>query len=110
MGDGKTIPISHISSTQLCSLNYNFQLSNDLCAPAIKRNLILVSQFCHDNLTSIEFFPSKFFVKDLNTGAPLVCGWNKDGLYEWPSGTAFPRQNPQSNLALRRLPLHLWHR
>ena len=110
MGDGKTILISHIGSTQLCASNYSFQLSNALYAPAIKINLILISQFCHDNLTLIEFFSFKFFVKDLNMRASLVCSWNKDGLYEWPSGTAFTRQHPQSNLVIRWLPLYLWHR
>ena len=110
MGDGNTIPISHTGSTQLFASNYRFHLSNALCASAIKQNLISVSQFCNDNLTSIEFFSSKFFVKDLSTGTPLVCGRNKDGLYEWPSRLRHISQSPQSNLVTKRLPLYLWHR
>lgn len=107
MGDGKTIPISNIGTTKLCTSDCSFKLSNALCAPAIKRNLISVSKFCQDNSASIEFFPSKFFVKDLKTGTPLVCGRNKAGLYEWPSSTSFIK--PTIHLATRQPSLHLWH-
>jgi len=43
-----------------------------------------VSQFCKQHLTSIEFFPSYFFVKDLRTGQTLLQGPNKNDIYEWP--------------------------
>ena len=65
MGDGNKILITHTGLTQLHASNNAFKLSHTLCAPAIKRNLIFVSKFCQDNLTSIEFFPFHFFVKDL---------------------------------------------
>ncbi|OIT05299.1 hypothetical protein A4A49_65133, partial [Nicotiana attenuata] len=67
MGDGNKIPISHTGSTQLQASNNIFKLNHTLCAPAIKRNLISVSKLCHDNLTSVEFFPFSFVVKDLKT-------------------------------------------
>ncbi|KAH0672680.1 hypothetical protein KY290_024912 [Solanum tuberosum] len=89
MGDGKTIPITHTGLTQIKASNSNFMLSNTLCAPAIKKNLISVAKFCTDNLTSIEFFPHSFLVKDLKTRSILVQGWNKHGLYEWPRGIIF---------------------
>lgn len=85
MGDGNSIPISQTGNTKLHTPTRIFDLSNTLYAPAIKTNLLSVSKFCHDNLTSIEFFPSTFCVKDLDTGTILVRGQNKNGLYEWPS-------------------------
>lgn len=60
MGDGKIIPITHIGSTKLLASNNSFKLHNTSYAPAIKQNIVSVSKFCQDNLTSIEFFSSNF--------------------------------------------------
>ncbi|OIT33723.1 hypothetical protein A4A49_61952, partial [Nicotiana attenuata] len=65
MGDGNKIPITHTGLTQIHASNNAFKLSNTLCAPSIKQNLVSVSKFCQDNLTSVEFFPFHFCVKDL---------------------------------------------
>ncbi|XP_070003574.1 uncharacterized protein [Nicotiana sylvestris] len=67
MGDGNKVPITHTGLTQLHASMNTFKLSNTLCAPSIKCNLLSVSKFCQDNLTSIEFFPFDFSVKDLET-------------------------------------------
>lgn len=85
MGNYSTIPISHTDKTHLIAFNYKFILPNTLCALDIKTHLNFVSKFCFDNNTSIEFFPSKFLVKDLTMGVPLAYGWNRQGLYEWPT-------------------------
>lgn len=82
MGDGNTIPITHSGNTCLSTPNHTFQLTNTLCAPAIKQNLVSVSQFCLDNSMSIEFFLYSFCVKDSNSGVPLVRDQNKGGLYQ----------------------------
>ena len=58
--------------------------SNVLCVPSVKQNIISVSQFCRSNNTSIEFFPSHFFVKDLCTRLSLLRGRDRHDLYEWP--------------------------
>ena len=50
----------------------------------LKKNLVLVSQFCKQHLTSIEFFPSHFSVEDLSTRQTLLQGPNKNDIYEWP--------------------------
>ena len=71
----------HTGSSKLS----NFLLSNILCVPSMKQNLISVSQFYHSNNTSIEFYPSFFLVKDLTAGAPLIRGPSKNNVYEWPS-------------------------
>ena len=54
-------------------------------------NLIFVSKFCYSHNASIEFFPSSFQVKDLCTGALLLQGHNKDGVYEWMQPIFAPR-------------------
>ena len=71
IGDGDGIPITHVGSTIIEAPTTTFLLDNVLCAPLIKKNLLSVSQFCHQNNTSIEFFPDFFTVKDLSTGASL---------------------------------------
>ena len=63
IGNGNSIPISHIGSTKLAASNSTFQLENVLCAPHIKHNLLSVSQFCNHNNTSIEVFPDYFVVR-----------------------------------------------
>jgi hypothetical protein len=80
IGDGTGLCISHSGSTTLSP----FIISNVLCVPSIQKNLVSVSQFCKQHLTSIEFFPSYFFVKDLRTGQTLLQGPNKNDIYEWP--------------------------
>uniref|UniRef100_A0A6N2KS64 Integrase catalytic domain-containing protein n=1 Tax=Salix viminalis TaxID=40686 RepID=A0A6N2KS64_SALVM len=85
IGDGTGLNISHTGNTTLSTPSTTFTLSNVLCVPSIKKNLISVSQFCKTNHTSIEFFPAFFLVKDLRTGVPLARGQNKHDIYEWPS-------------------------
>ena len=53
IGDGTSFPISHTSSITLSTPSHSFSLSNVLCVPTMKRNLISISQFCHSNNTSI---------------------------------------------------------
>ena len=84
VGDGKTIPISHVGSTTLNTPTTTFTVLNVLCAPHIAQNLIFISKLCSSNKTSIEFFPDFFLVKDLNMGTSLVRGRNKRNLYVWP--------------------------
>ncbi|OIT29066.1 retrovirus-related pol polyprotein from transposon tnt 1-94, partial [Nicotiana attenuata] len=65
VGEGKTIPITHIGHTTLSSSHNSFKLRNVLYSPYTKKKLISVAQFCRQNITSIEFFPYSFLVKDL---------------------------------------------
>ncbi|KAG6765992.1 hypothetical protein POTOM_030056 [Populus tomentosa] len=80
IGDGTGLSITHSGSTQINP----FTISNVLCVPSIQKNLVSVSQFCKQHLTSIEFFSSHFSVKDLRTGQILLQGPNKNDVYEWP--------------------------
>ncbi|KAL6328776.1 hypothetical protein AAG906_003793 [Vitis piasezkii] len=87
--------------------SHSFTLSNVLCVPTMKRNLISISQFCKSNNTSIEFLPSSFHVKDLHTGAILLQGRTKDGVYEWPLSTTQSR--PLIAFSSVKTTLSEWH-
>ena len=69
IGDGSGLSITHTGSS---SLQNTFQLNNVLCVPAMKKNLISISQFCTSNNVSIEFLPTAFLVKDIHMGATLL--------------------------------------
>nr|CAN65956.1 hypothetical protein VITISV_009071 [Vitis vinifera] len=85
IGDGTGLLISHTGSASLPSSTTTFTLNDALCVPSMKKNLISISQFCISNNASVEFLPSCFHVKDLRTGAILLTGNTKDGVYEWPA-------------------------
>ncbi|GFZ00771.1 hypothetical protein Acr_14g0004060 [Actinidia rufa] len=56
----------------------NLSLPSTYDGPDNIKNLIFVSQFCKSNLTSIEFFPTHFDVKDLRTREILIRGLNSN--------------------------------
>ena len=85
IGDGSGLPITHSGSLHLPNQNSSFLLSNVLCVPNMKQNLISVSKFCVTNNVAVEFLPFSFIVKDLRTGARLMQGRTRNGVYEWPS-------------------------
>ncbi|BBH07832.1 transposable element gene [Prunus dulcis] len=87
IGDGSNLAITHIGSTSLKTPHHHFTLNNVLCVPSMKKNLISISQFCTSNNVSIEFLPSTFLVKELQTGATVLKGQTKDGVYEWPNSS-----------------------
>ncbi|KAH0780739.1 hypothetical protein KY290_000337 [Solanum tuberosum] len=84
IGDGKSLSVTHSGSTTLNTFARPLHLSNVLCVPQIKKNLISVYQLCNQNNVSVKFSPSSFVVKDCRTGALLVAGEPRDGVYEWP--------------------------
>ena len=88
IGDRSAFPITHIGSTTIPTSSHTFTLQNVLCVSSMQKNLISIYQFSTNDHVSIEFSPSIFQVKDLNTGAILLMGEPKDGVYEWP--TTFP--------------------
>ena len=81
IGDGSGLSITHTGSTSLPITHNTFQLTNVLCDPAMKKNLISISQICTLNNVSIEFLPTAFLVKDIYTGETLLHGQTKDDFY-----------------------------
>ena len=82
LGDGKNLCITHFGSTKLSSPSRNSNLSNVLCVPSMKKNLISVYHLCAFNNVSVKFSPFSYVVKDCQTGLALVSGKPKNGLYE----------------------------
>ena len=86
ISNGTSLHITHTGFTKVFSLYSNFSqpftLSNVLYVPSMKKNLVFVSKFCQSNHISVELLSFSFVVKDLRTGAPLVIGRNRDGVYE----------------------------
>uniref|UniRef100_A0A803P3U5 Retrovirus-related Pol polyprotein from transposon TNT 1-94-like beta-barrel domain-containing protein n=1 Tax=Cannabis sativa TaxID=3483 RepID=A0A803P3U5_CANSA len=82
VGDGKKLIISHIGKAFIPSKNSSPLLLNSvLQVPSITKNLVSVSNLTHDNNVFLEFHKTCCFVKDKQTGAVLLKGQLKDGLY-----------------------------
>lgn len=106
MGDGNTIQIFHIGNTNLLASNKKFRLLNTLYSHYIKNNLLCVSNFFCNNHSYVHWIVSFFLLfEGSKYGAPLFCWQNKDGLYEWSSGSE--HHTPQCNVSI---PPNLWNR
>ncbi|MFS7965824.1 putative RNA-directed DNA polymerase [Helianthus anomalus] len=92
LGNGKTLPISHIGHTSIPTNSRSLQLKNVLLVPNLRNNLVSVAKLCKTNKVSVEFFPFHFFVKDLRTGAHLMQGVNINDVYYAPN---FIPQSPK---------------
>ncbi|KAJ0542271.1 putative RNA-directed DNA polymerase [Helianthus annuus] len=93
VGDGKSLPILHIGSAKIFSPSRTFHLKNVLHVPKIKRHLLSVQKFCHDNNVYFEFHSTFFAVKDKSTHTTLLTGPSDGGLYtiRFPSAQPLPR-------------------
>lgn len=83
--DGSGLSISHVGSGTISLPSTEFHISNVLCVPSAKTNLIYVSQFCTSNQVSIEFFSDYFLVKDQFTGEIQFKGPLDQSLYKFLS-------------------------
>ena len=72
IGNGKSIPIKHIGTTQLFSPTSSFQLNNVLHVPQISQNLLSIQKFTTDTNTFVELHPKFFNVKDQATGRTVL--------------------------------------
>ena len=88
IGNGAGLPITHTGLTKLPFSSRPLTLTNVLCVPSMKRNLISVNKLCKTNNVMVQMCPSDFQVKDLRTGETLLNGKASKGVYEWP--TEFP--------------------
>jgi hypothetical protein len=108
VGNGTSLQIKHIGSTQFSTPTTSFLLNNVLHVPQILKNLISVHKFTKDTNTSMDFRPSCFRVQALDSGKTLLCGSSKDGLYPFPF---LPSKDFSTPIALfgERTPIHQWH-
>lgn len=63
IGDNNLIPLN--------TSNSKYTLSNTLYIPYIKQNLICVSKYCQNNLTSYEFLCFHFFFERSYYGSSI---------------------------------------
>jgi hypothetical protein len=84
VGNGTSLPIHHIGTTQFSTPTTTFRLNNVLHVPDISNNLLSVHKFTNDTNTFMEFHPSLFRVKDLASRRLLLQGPSKHGLYPFP--------------------------
>jgi hypothetical protein len=108
VGNGKSLPIKHIGTTQLSTPTTSFQLNNVLHVPDISNILLSVHKFTNDTRTLMEFHPSLFRVKDLATRRLLLQGPSKHGLYPFPPLSTKRFSSPRALLG-ERTSFTNWH-
>jgi hypothetical protein len=81
VGNGQSIPINNIGTSQLCTKFHNFRLQNLLHSSKISSNLLSVHKLCEDNNYACYFDSNKFIIQDLPSGKVLYKGLSENGLY-----------------------------
>ncbi|PON63538.1 hypothetical protein PanWU01x14_130120, partial [Parasponia andersonii] len=82
VGNGITLPISHIGSFIITHNNHIFLLNNILHVLQITKSLLTVSKFTLDNHVFAEFYADSCLIKDLSLKKVLLQGRLKNGLYQ----------------------------
>ncbi|KAG8502342.1 hypothetical protein CXB51_000314 [Gossypium anomalum] len=90
MGNGASTRIFSIGHTVLPTPNKVLHLSNVLCVPSIRKNLMSVSQFASDNNVFFEFYPLYCVIKDAQAHEVLMRGRVRDGLYQFTVAQSVP--------------------
>lgn len=88
-----TLPSSHPHKNFTLPISYMFH--------PFPENFLSISNLCHSNSISVEFFSDYFLLKDLKTGVPLFKGMHKDGLYHLPN-----KLQPHAFLSTISIPWH----
>ena len=81
VGNGKSLPISHIGTSHCVSNGSTFNLQDVLHVPTIAQNLLSVSEFTKDNDCHFVFHASGFSVKENKSGKILFQGRVRNGQY-----------------------------
>ena len=93
VGDGSSLPITHIGHASFPSTSTPLSLSNVLVSPNLIKNLVSVKQFTRDNPVTVEFDMFGFSVKDSRTRMVLHRCDSPGDLYpvhSTPSTSAAP--------------------
>ena len=94
VGNGQTLPITHIGTTLIPSSFSNIQLNNVLRVPSIASNLASIHKLCHDNNCWCYFDENFFSIQALDMGRTLYQGKSEDGVYP-----IYPLQASQLSLS-----------
>lgn len=57
LGNGITIPITHLRNSTLSYGSHAMSLKQLLCTPQLEKNLISVRKLCEDSNICVEFYP-----------------------------------------------------
>ena len=85
VGDGKSLPISHIGVGHLQTQSNSqlvLSLPHILHVPHMKKSLLNVSQLTRDNNVVVGFNSTSCLIKDKDSGLVLFRGTLRDGLYQ----------------------------
>ncbi|XP_016737942.1 uncharacterized protein [Gossypium hirsutum] len=83
MGNGVSAKITSVGNAVTPTTQKLLHLSNVLCVPSIRKNLLSVSKFATNNNVFFEFHPSYCVIKDIQTREILLLGQVRDGLYHF---------------------------
>ncbi|GMJ02052.1 hypothetical protein HRI_003874400 [Hibiscus trionum] len=100
LGNGNSLPISHIGRCIVPTATKPLSLTNVLCVP--HTNLMSVSKLCHTNHVSVDLFDSYFLVKDRPTRIPILQG-NKIGGVYYVLRSFYPQVNSVNCLLVHHL-------
>jgi hypothetical protein len=81
VGNGQTLPITHIGNAQLRASKHILHLRHALRVPNMQSNLLLVFKYCKDNNCIFLFDATKFSIQDIHSGRVLYKVLNEAGLY-----------------------------
>lgn len=101
VGNGARLPVTHAADTIIPTSSQPLNLHNVLVSPSLVKNLVSVHQLTRDNNISIEFDPSGFSIKDLNTKVETIRCKSTGDLYPLPQAQSFTTSMATS--------VELWH-
>ena len=81
IGNGQTLPITHIGTALIPSSSSGLQLHNVLRVPSIAPNLSSVQKLCHDNNCWCYFDENILSIRALDTRKILYQGMSEGGVY-----------------------------
>ena len=81
VGNEECVPITHVGTAMLPSLQGNFPLNDVFICPAMTKSLLSVSKLTADYPCSIEFYAYSVIVKDKQTKQLLTRGVRQKDLY-----------------------------
>lgn len=83
MGNGDSVLIVNIGTSNMQAGFRLLRLQNVLHVPTVCKNLLSVGQFARDNAIYFEFHPMLYFVKDILTKKTLLVGRMHNGFYKF---------------------------
>jgi len=99
VGSGHNILVIYRDNALLTNSHTPLALENVLDAPKLIKNIISVRKFTIDNEVIDEFDPFDFFVKDFQTGIPLIRCNSSGELYPLTSRPSNQSTSPSTFVA-----------